>query len=127
MLAPFTDPLLGNIKHGFFTRENGVSTGIYSSLNVGFSSKDNPENITKNREKICDYFNVNKLITAQQTHSNKAVYIDKPPTSTIYADALITKTQNLLLGVLTADCTPILFADPIEGIIAAAHAGRKGC
>ncbi|ENN94418.1 peptidoglycan editing factor PgeF [Bartonella vinsonii] len=117
------------IKHGFFTRQGGVSQSLYQSLNVGKSSNDQPEHIAQNRLLIADYFGVEvqDLVTVNQIHSCDVVvvdqaFIDVPPK----ADALVTTTQGLLIGVLTADCGPVLFADPQAGVIAAAHAGWRG-
>ncbi|WP_455480416.1 peptidoglycan editing factor PgeF [Bartonella sp. B12(2025)] len=117
------------IKHGFFTRQGGVSKNLYQSLNVGQSSNDQPEHIVQNRILIANYFDVEvqNLVTVNQIHScdvvvvNQAI-IDAPPK----ADALVTTTQGLVIGILTADCGPILFADPQEGVIAATHAGWRG-
>ncbi|VEJ45684.1 peptidoglycan editing factor PgeF [Bartonella vinsonii] len=117
------------IKHGFFTRQGGVSQSFYQSLNVGKSSNDQPEHIAQNRLLIADYFGVDvqDLVTVNQIHSCDVIvvdqaFIDVPPK----ADALVTTTQGLLIGILTADCGPVLFADPQAGVIAAAHAGWRG-
>ncbi|MBB5073222.1 hypothetical protein HNQ69_000326 [Bartonella callosciuri] len=117
------------IQHGFFTRHGGVSKSLYQSLKVGQSSNDQSEHIIQNRILIADHFGakVQNLVTVTQVHScevvlvNKA-FIDEPPK----ADALVTTTQGLIIGILTADCGPILFADPQAGVIAAAHAGWRG-
>ncbi|WP_375616072.1 peptidoglycan editing factor PgeF [Bartonella sp. AP58NXGY] len=117
------------IKHGFFTRQSGVSKNLYHSLNVGKSSNDQPEHIVQNRLLIADYFSieVQNLVTVNQIHSCNVVVahqaiIGEPPK----ADALVTTTPGLVIGVLTADCGPILFADPQAGVIAATHAGWRG-
>ncbi|CAF25832.1 peptidoglycan editing factor PgeF [Bartonella quintana] len=117
------------IKHGFFTRQGGVSKGLYHSLNVGQSSNDQPEHIAQNRILIANYFGikVQNLVTVNQIHSCKVVvvdqaFIDEP----LKADALVTTAKDLAIGILTADCGPILFADPQAGVIAAAHAGWRG-
>ncbi|EJF88361.1 hypothetical protein ME1_00680 [Bartonella vinsonii subsp. arupensis OK-94-513] len=116
---------LHGIKHGFFTRQGGVS----QSLNVGKGSNDQSEHIAQNRLLIADYFGVEvqNLVTVNQIHSCDVVvvnqaFIGAPPK----ADALVTTTQGLLIGILTADCGPVLFADPQAGVIAAAHAGWRG-
>ncbi|WP_375628153.1 peptidoglycan editing factor PgeF [Bartonella sp. TT67HLJMS] len=117
------------IEHGFFTRQGGVSKSLYQSLNVGQSSNDHPEHITQNRTLVAHYFDVEiqNLVTVNQIHSCEVVVVDKafigsPPK----ADALVTTTQELVIGILTADCGPILFADPQAGVIAATHAGWRG-
>ncbi|WP_019221421.1 peptidoglycan editing factor PgeF [Bartonella senegalensis] len=117
------------IKHGFFTRQEGVSKSLSQSLNIDQSSNDQAEHVAQNHIFIADYFGVKlqNLITVNQIHSCDVVvvnqaFIDEPP----QADALVTTTPELAIGVLTADCGPILFADPQAGVIAAAHAGWRG-
>ncbi|EJF86611.1 peptidoglycan editing factor PgeF [Bartonella rattimassiliensis] len=117
------------IKHGFFTRQGGVSKKLYHSLNVGKNSNDQPEHIVQNRLLIANYFSIEiqNLVTVNQIHSCNVVVahqaiIGAPPK----ADALVTTTPGLVIGVLTADCGPILFADPQAGVIAATHAGWRG-
>ncbi len=137
-LNPITSPLLhgkqgknNSTRHGFFTRIGGVSTGIYAGLNCGLGSGDSPESTTQNRTRVADYLNVAPahLCGVYQIHSNTAVEISAPTAGVIKADALVTNRTGLALGVLTADCAPILFYAPsggISGVIAAAHAGWKG-
>lgn len=117
------------IKHGFFTRQASVSKNLCHSLNVGKRLNDQPEYIVQNCLLIADYFSieVQNLVTVNQIHSSDVVvvnqaFIDKPPK----ADALVTTTPGLVIGILTADCGPILFADPQAGVIAATHAGWRG-
>lgn len=117
------------IKHGFFTRQAGVSKNFHS-FNVGKRSNDQPEHIVQNRLFIADYFGVESqsLVTVNQIHSSDVIVAHQviigvqPPK----ADALVTTTPGLVIGVLTADCGPILFADPQAGVIAATHAGWRG-
>ncbi len=119
-----------NIRHGFFTRMGGVSTGIYQSLNIGLGTADARDNVIKNRARICRAFGVasDRLATVHQCHSadvapaTAAWPIDARP----QADAVVTKTPGLVIGVLTADCGPVLFADSKAGVVGAAHAGWKG-
>ena len=111
-------------KHGFFTREGGVSEGLFASLNCGFSSADNKEHIIRNRIMVGDVMKADFLQTAHQTHSDVTGIISKP--TEISADALVTKEKGLALGVLTADCVPVLLEDAEAGVIGAAHAGWKG-
>ena len=134
-LNPILSPLLhgenNSTRHGFFTRIGGVSTGIYAGLNCGLGSGDNRPAITQNRTRVADYFAVAPahLCGVYQIHSNTAVEISTPTAGVIKADALVTNRAGLALGVLTADCAPILFYAPsggISGVIAAAHAGWKG-
>ncbi len=126
-LNPILSPLLHNTQHGFFTRIGGVSTGIYAGLNCGLGSGDSPESTTQNRTRVADYLNVAPahLCGVYQIHSNTAVEISAPTAGVIKADALVTNHAGLALGVLTADCAPILFYAP-SGVIAAAHSGWKG-
>ena len=120
-----------NVKHAFFNRLGGKSTGIYKSLNCGSGSSDNKKNILKNlkivKRKIKS--NSKKIILLKQIHSNKFYYIDKNSklnNDKIEADALITNKSNTPIGVLTADCAPILILDSKNKIVAAIHAGWKG-
>lgn len=117
------------VKHGFFTRQGGVSEGIYQSLNVGQGSNDQSDHVLLNRQYVAEYFGVlpNNLINAYQFHSAEALIVNAPFVSERpKADALVTKQKNLAIGVLTADCGPVLFCDPIAGVIGAAHAGWRG-
>jgi YfiH family protein len=129
MLKAQTSTIISN-KHGFFGRNGGVSEGIYASLNASYGSKDSPANIDENRARIADYFGVqpSHLLTLNQTHSNICLIVGSPYDSrqAKSADALATKTVGLVLGVLTADCVPILLEDKAAGVVAAAHAGWKG-
>jgi len=126
---------LTGIRHGFFTREGGGSTGIYSSLNVGLGSDDTRERVVENRRRIavylgahCDGVPETDIVTNYQVHSARAIVVDRPFASggVPQADALVTQTPGLAIGALTADCTPVLFADPEAGVVAAAHAGWRG-
>ncbi len=117
------------IRHGFFTRSGGVSDGIYRGLNVGLGSADDRDSIRENRARICRWFTVPdaRLATPHQIHSPDVWVVDdsfdgeRPK-----ADAVVTTTPGLVIGVLTADCVPILFADPVAGVVGAAHAGWNG-
>ncbi len=117
------------IKHCFFSRKNGFSKGIYKSLNCGRGSKDIKKNVNKNLIFVAKKMNVkkNKLILMHQTHSNKVVEIKKNNyQKKIKADAMITKTKGIALGVVTADCVPIILYDFKNEIIGCVHAGWKG-
>ena len=119
-----------NIRHGFFTRENGHSTGVYASLNCGFGSRDDADAVQKNRESVAARMGVDaeRLMTVWQSHSPDVMMVEaawdprRPPE----ADAMVTGRTGLALGVLSADCTPILFADRAGSRIGVAHAGWKG-
>ena len=120
-----------NIKHGFFNRKGGKSTGIYKSLNCGIGSNDKKKNVLKNLNIVCKKIGCSKkkLVLLHQLHSNKFSFIDKEykfDNKKIKADALITNVKNLAIGVLTADCAPILIYDQKLKIISAMHAGWKG-
>ncbi|MCP4184465.1 MAG: peptidoglycan editing factor PgeF [Hyphomicrobiales bacterium] len=122
---------MGNprIVHGFYTRIGGQSDGIYQSLNVGQSSEDNPENIARNRQAIVQNLGLceNDVITPWQHHSSDVVVATKQwGNNRPKADALVTSTPGLPIGVITADCGPVLFCDAANEIIGAAHAGWKG-
>ena len=120
---------LSGIKHGFYGRLGGVSTGIYESLNAGFGSDDDASHVTENRRRIASDMGVtvDRLLTAYQVHSADAVMVDKPFTGERpKVDALVTRCPSLATTILSADCAPILFADPSARIVAAAHAGWKG-
>ena len=117
------------ISHCFFSNKNGFSKGIYKSLNCGRGSKDNKKNIQRNLSFVAKKMNVskNKLILMYQTHSNKVVQINKNNLkSKIIADAMITKLKGVAIGVVTADCVPIILYDVKNEIIGCVHAGWKG-
>lgn len=117
------------ISHGFFGREGGVSEGIYAGLNCGPGSKDNPVHVKENRARVALALGASpeNLCTLYQIHSATVVTIERPWEGVpLQADALVTNKPGLVLGILTADCAPILFADTKAGVIGAAHAGWKG-
>ena len=117
------------IKHCFFSRKNGFSKGIYKGLNCGKGSKDKKENVKKNLDFVAKKMDVerDKLILMHQTHSNKVVEIKKNNyKKKIIADAMITKMKGYSLGVVTADCVPIILYDTKNEIIGCIHAGWKG-
>jgi YfiH family protein len=118
------------IKYGFFNRRGGTSKGIYKSLNCGLGSHDKKGNVINNLKIVCKKIGVtyNKLVLLNQTHSNKFYFIQKGHNfnKKIKADSLITNVKNIAIGVLTADCVPILIYDKNKDIISAIHAGWKG-
>ncbi len=121
--------VIPNLRHGFFTREGGHSTGLYASLNCGLGTNDDPALVSANRAEVSAAlgFLASPLVTAYQVHSVLAATIDAPFAGTPpEVDALVTTTPGLVIGVLTADCTPILFASRDGRVIGAAHAGWKG-
>jgi YfiH family protein len=121
---------LAGIRHGFFTREGGVSEGIYRSLNGGLGSRDRPDHVAENRARMAAALGVaaEHLLTAYQTHSADVVTAEAPwsPAMRPRADAIVTRTRGLAIGVTTADCAPVLFADAEAGVIGVAHAGWRG-
>jgi len=127
---PFeTARVLAGVKHGFFGREGGVSPGIYASLNAGTGSNDDPANVLENRRRIAETFGIERdhLVGVHQIHSATAFCITGPfEGERPQADALVTTTPGVAISILTADCTPILFADTKAGVIGAAHAGWRG-
>ncbi|UHS57140.1 peptidoglycan editing factor PgeF [Agrobacterium vaccinii] len=131
---PLQSPLLTaysgkNIRHGFFSRQGGVSQGIYRGLNVGLGSQDVRDAVVENRTRVAAWFGLptEKLATVHQIHSPDVVVVDESYAGDRpQADAMVTATPGIVLGVLSADCGPILFADAQAGVVGAAHAGWKG-
>ena len=117
---------IDDIRHGFFGRKGGVSTGLYESLNIGQGSDDDVQSIRDNRDLIRDAVGADKLLSCFQVHSAKAVTVTEPWHSRPQADAMVTKAPGLALCILSADCVPVLFADVEAQVIGAAHAGWKG-
>jgi YfiH family protein len=121
---------LPGIRHAFFTRQGGVSGSIYESLNGGVGSRDAAAHVTENRALMADALGVrhDNFLTAYQVHSPDVVTVEHPwaPDARPRADALVTRTPGLAVGVSTADCGPILFADAGARVIGAAHAGWRG-
>jgi YfiH family protein len=123
-----TAPGLG-VPHGFLGRRGGVSGGIFASLNVGLGSSDTPKAVRENRRRAVDAVAPGAaLVTLHQVHSNTVVPVTSayPDADRPHADAMVTATPGLALGILTADCAPILLADAEAGVIGAAHSGWKG-
>ena len=120
---------LGEVPHGFLGRRGGVSTGELAGLNVGFGSQDDREAIEENRRRAIQAVAPGaSLATVHQVHSAEAVYVEAPwpQAERPHADAMVTDRPGILLGILTADCAPVLFADAEAGVIGAAHAGWRG-
>ena len=118
------------IRHGFFTREGGVSSGIYASLNGGVGSNDVQEQVAENRARMAAALGVarDRLLTCYQVHSPNVVVAEVPWSSAArpHADAIVTRVAGLAVGVSTADCGPVLFADAQARVVGAAHAGWRG-
>ena len=118
------------VNHGFFTRNGGVSRGIYASCNCGFGSQDDPANVAENRARVARRLEVDaaRLVTAHQIHSADVAVVSQPwaREASPRADALVTREPGLAIGVLAADCVPILLADGTARVIGAAHAGWRG-
>lgn len=130
MTAPFvTAPSLDGVAHGFFGRQGGVSTGELASLNCGLGSNDDPALIAENRRRVTEAALPGAALTGlYQVHGNSCIIVDEDSdlAARPEADALATRTPGILLGILTADCVPVLFADAEAGVVGAAHAGWKG-
>ena len=130
--APFsTSPLLevDGVSHGFFSRVGGVSEGVFTSLNTGFGSGDNAENVAENRRRCANVFGLEtqRLLTPNQTHSPNVAVVDAPwPAAPVRADGLVTRTTGVVIGVLAADCMPFLLLEPEAKVVGAAHAGWRG-
>ena len=118
------------LRHAFFTRAGGVSEGIYAALNGGLGSNDHPERVAENRARMCAQLGVptDRLVSLYQVHSAEVVTVEAPypVDGRPRADAMVTRVPGLALGIATADCGPILFADPESRVVGAAHAGWKG-
>lgn len=117
---------LAGVAHGFFGRDGGVSTGLYENLNCGPGSKDDPAAVTENRRRVTDALGAADLISLSQIHSPIVHILSEAPAARAEGDAMVTATPGLALGILTADCAPVLLADPNAKVIGAAHAGWKG-
>lgn len=121
---------IGWLRHGFFTRQGGVSGGIYASLNCGLKTSDTQDNVRANRARAAAALDLapENLVIARQVHGVKAVRVTKPwrQEEAPEADALVTAEKGIGLGVLTADCAPVLFADKKARLVGAAHAGWRG-
>jgi polyphenol oxidase len=130
MLSSSLLAAIPGLRHAFFSREGGVSDGVYESLNGGLGSKDDPERIRENRRRMADHLGVApaQFLSVHQVHSPDAVIAVGPwdGSARPKADAIVTAKAGLAIGVTTADCGPILLVDPNARIIAAAHAGWKG-
>jgi|TARA_B110000967_G_scaffold126245_1_gene129071 YfiH family protein len=127
-LNPIKSDLLFGAKHGFFTRLGGTSRGIYQGLNCGRGSQDRPDDVQKNRVTVAEYFGAveSQLQSVHQIHSADVVTLSAISPDSSKADAMVTATPSVILGILTADCQPVLFYDPEAQVIGAAHAGSKG-
>jgi hypothetical protein len=121
---------LPGIRHAFFTRAGGVSDGVYASLNGGVGSQDEAPKVAENRARMAAALGVrpDRLVTAYQIHSPHVVVADAPwsPAERPRADAIVTRTRGLAIGISTADCGPVLLADRAAGVVGAAHAGWRG-
>lgn len=118
------------LRHAFFTRAGGVSAGLYASLNCGLGSGDDPAHVAENRRRAMAALGLGagKLATLYQVHGAAVATVDESwaPSERPRADALVTRRTGVALGILTADCAPVLLADATAGVIGAAHAGWRG-
>jgi len=131
-LPTLHSPLLAaqpGVKHAFFTRQGGVSTGVHESFNVGRGSKDDPAAVEENRRRAADWFGVmpDALNSCYQIHSSRALVAEAPwGRYRPEGDAVVTDQRSIVCGALHADCAPVLIVDPEARVVAAAHAGWKG-
>lgn len=127
-LEIITSDALRPVRHGFFTRKGGASSGIFAGLNCGHGSSDQTEAVAVNRARVAEAMGVAPamLVGVHQVHSADVVTLTAPLAAPEQADALVTATPGLVLTALAADCQPVLFADPQAGVIGAAHAGWRG-
>lgn len=116
------------VRHGFFGRHGGVSTGDFAGLNVSHAVGDNPDAVEENRGLVVKALGSAPLVTLKQVHSNRVVTVEGGalPERSVEADAIVTRRADVLLGILTADCAPLLFLDRHAGVVGAAHAGWRG-
>jgi hypothetical protein len=121
-------PLLDGVRHGFFSRRGGASSGIFEGLNCGNGSSDQAAIVATNRDRVAAAMEVptDRLVNLHQVHSPDVVTVTAAPDNPPRADAVVTATPGLALAILTADCQPVLFADADAGVIGAAHAGWRG-
>jgi polyphenol oxidase len=128
VITPIRSPLLAGVPHGFLGRQGGVSGGLYASLNVGLGSDDDHDAVVENRRRAAEAVKPGAtLVTLHQIHSATAVVAEPvPDEARPQADALVTDRDDLVIGVLAADCVPVLLADAQAGVVGAAHAGWKG-
>jgi polyphenol oxidase len=128
MLRAASLTALPNVRHGFFSRHGGVSGGLYASLNGGIGSRDAAENVRENRARMARALATKHLVTAYQVHSPNVVVAERPWTreDAPRADAVVTRVRALAVGISTADCGPVLLADPGAQVVGAAHVGWKG-
>lgn len=129
--SPITSPLLDvpGVRHAFFTRQGGVSKGIYEGLNVGVGSSDAAEDVAENRRRAANWFGLSPdaLTTCYQIHSANALVATRPfGAERPQGDAVATRAEGVICGALAADCAPILLADAKARVVAAAHAGWRG-
>lgn len=127
-LEIITSDSLAPLRHGFFTRKGGASSGVFAGLNCGQGSSDQHEAVAINRARVAQAMQVDSdaLVGVHQIHSPDVVHVTAPSDDLPRADALVTATPEIALSILTADCQPVLFADVTAGVIGAAHAGWKG-
>ncbi len=127
-LEILTHEALRPLRHGFFTRRGGASSGIFAGLNCGAGSSDLREAVSINRDRVAEALGLTAqaLVGVHQVHSADVVTVQAPLGAPVRADAMVTATPGLALSVLTADCQPVLFADRAAGVIGAAHAGWRG-
>jgi YfiH family protein len=128
LLEILTSDALGDVRHGFFTRKGGASSGVFGGLNCGAGSSDQSEAVQINRARVAAAMDVapDALISLHQVHSARAVAIADTTAPGDRADAMATATPGIALAILTADCQPVLFSDAAAGVIGAAHAGWRG-
>ncbi len=129
MITADTLNMMDGVRHGFLTRRGGVSDGVYASLNCGLGSGDHADKVAVNRARALDRLGLDgNLVTAYQCHSARVVVVEEPwaTDAAPEADGLVTDRPGVALGILTADCAPVLLADDEAGVIGVAHAGWRG-
>lgn len=126
MAEHLSHPALAGFRHGFFTRRGGVSQGAYSTLNCGLRSEDDPNHVAENRDRARLAIGAAELRALRQVHGARVVVADDPWEVLPEADAMVASRPGVALGIVTADCAPVLFADPRVQVVGAAHAGWRG-
>lgn len=125
-MAEFLTHAALSARHGFFTRRGGVSAGAYASLNCGLRSEDDPSHVAQNRARAAAALGAAHLVALRQVHGPVVLEADPGWATPPDADALVTNRPGLALGIVTADCAPVLLHDPVAGVAGAAHAGWRG-
>ena len=122
----FSAPGYDGIRHGFYGRNGGVSTGAFASLNCSYFAGDDADNVTENRQRVATDLRAKRIVTCRQVHGRYVQVVGDDDDKTHAADGIVTADTDIAIGILAADCAPVLFADPAARVIGVAHAGWQG-